>query len=112
MFRSALSAPAGRIGDRMHRDDVSPSRQERLFYQWIEIERGKVGKGNDVDPETEMPSALDEKLKEAIVGELKRQAAGRPQTLSVSDSPDLFVNGKIDLDALIMVVAGSVAGGP
>jgi hypothetical protein len=46
-----------------------------------------------------MPSALDEKLKEAIVGELKRQAADRPQTLSVSDSPDLFVNGKIDLDA-------------
>ena len=59
-----------------------------------------------------MPSALDEKLKEAIVGELKRQAADRPQTLSVSDSTDLFVNGKIDLDALIMVVAGSVAGGP
>jgi hypothetical protein len=68
--------------------------------------------GNDFDSETEMPSALDEKLKEAIVGELKRQAADRPQTLSVSESPDLFVNGKIDLDALIMVVAGSVAGGP
>jgi len=29
----------------------------------------------------------------------------------VSDSPDLFVNRKIDLDAL-MVAAGSVAGGP
>jgi hypothetical protein len=72
----------------------------------------RLGSGNDVDPETEMPSALDEKLREAIVGELKRQAADRPQTLSVSESPDLFVNGKIDLDALIMVVAGSVAGGP
>jgi hypothetical protein len=65
-----------------------------------------------IDTETEMTSALDEKLKEAIVGELKRQAADKPQALSVSDSPDLFVNGKIDLDALIMVVAGSVAGGP
>jgi hypothetical protein len=43
---------------------------------------------------------------------MKRQAADRPQTLSVSDSPDRFVNGKIDLDALIMVVASSVAGGP
>ena len=59
-----------------------------------------------------MTSALDEKLKEAIVGELKRQAADKPQALGVSDSPDLFVNGIIDLDALIMVVAGSVAGGP
>jgi hypothetical protein len=59
-----------------------------------------------------MVSVLDEKLKEAIVGELKRQAANRPQSLSVNDSQDLVVNGKIDLDALIMVVAGSVAGGP
>jgi hypothetical protein len=59
-----------------------------------------------------MTSALDERLKEAIVGELKRQAADRPQTLSVGYSPNLFINGKIDLDALIMVVAGSVAGGP
>jgi len=57
-------------------------------------------------------SVLDEKLKEAIVSELKRQAADRPQSLSVNDSQDLVVNGKIDLDALIMVVAGSVAGGP
>jgi hypothetical protein len=71
-----------------------------------------LGRGSDIDTEIEMPSALDEKLKEAIVGELKRQAADRPQTLSVSDTPDLYVNGKIDLDALIMVVAGSVAGGP
>jgi hypothetical protein len=59
-----------------------------------------------------MVSALDEKLKEAIVHELKRQAADKPYSLSVNDSQDLVVNGKIDLDALIMVVAGSVAGGP
>jgi hypothetical protein len=59
-----------------------------------------------------MVSTLDEKLKEAIVGELKRQAADKPQSLNVNDSQDLIVNGKIDLDALIMVVAGSVAGGP
>jgi len=59
-----------------------------------------------------MVSALNEKLKEAIVGELKRQAADRPQSLMVNDSQDLVVNGKIDLDALIMAVAGSVAGGP
>jgi hypothetical protein len=59
-----------------------------------------------------MASVLDEKLKEAIVGELKRQAADRPHSLKVSDSQDLVVNGKIDLDALIMVITGSVAGGP
>jgi len=43
---------------------------------------------------------------------LKRQAADRPQSLKVSNSEDLVVNGRIDLDALIMVVVGSVAGGP
>jgi hypothetical protein len=59
-----------------------------------------------------MASTLDEKLKGAIVDELKRQAADKPQSLSVKDSQDLVVNGKIDLDALIMVIAGSVAGGP
>lgn len=55
---------------------------------------------------------LEEKLREAIVGELERQAANRPQALRVESSPDLVVNGKIDLEALVMVVAGSVAGGP
>jgi hypothetical protein len=59
-----------------------------------------------------MASVLDEKLKEAIVGELKRQAADKPQSLNVNDSRGLVVDGEIDLDSLIMVVAGSVAGGP
>ncbi|MCK1652057.1 hypothetical protein IVA88_11485 [Bradyrhizobium sp. 149] len=61
---------------------------------------------------------LEEKLKEAIIGELQRQAANRPQSLEVQDgdalknSEELIVNGKIDLAALVMVIAGSVAGGP
>lgn len=56
---------------------------------------------------------LEEKLKEAIIGELKRQAANRPQLLKVEGSPEeLVVNGKIDLADLVMVIAGSVAGGP
>jgi hypothetical protein len=55
---------------------------------------------------------LEEKLKEAIVAELERQAADQPQALRVESSPDFVVNGKVDLDALAMVVAGSVAGGP
>ena len=55
---------------------------------------------------------LEEKLKEAIVEELKRQAANRPQSLSIDGSEELVVNGKIDLSDLVMVIAGSVAGGP
>ena len=55
---------------------------------------------------------LEDKLKEAIVAELKRQAANDPQSLSVEDSDGLVVEGKIDLDDLAMVIAGAVAGGP
>ncbi|MBR0915463.1 hypothetical protein [Bradyrhizobium japonicum] len=56
---------------------------------------------------------LEEKLKEAILGELKRQAANRPQALKVEGSAEeLTVNGKIYLADLVMVIAGSVAGGP
>ncbi|MBB4375388.1 hypothetical protein SAMN05216573_11112 [Bradyrhizobium sp. Rc3b] len=59
---------------------------------------------------------LEEKLKDAIIGELQRQAADRPQSLKVQgevkSSEELTVNGRIDLGALVMVIAGSVAGGP
>ena len=55
---------------------------------------------------------LEEKLKEAIVAELKRQAANDPHSLSVESSDGLVVEGKIDLDDLAMVIAGAVAGGP
>jgi hypothetical protein len=55
---------------------------------------------------------LEEKLKEAIVAELKRQAAIDPKSLSVGQSDSLVVKGKIDLDDLAMVIAGAVAGGP
>ncbi|GLR98041.1 MULTISPECIES: hypothetical protein [Bradyrhizobium] len=61
---------------------------------------------------------LEEKLKEAIIDELKRQAADRPQALKVQGAGDakgseeLTVNGKSDLGALVKVIAGSVAGGP
>lgn len=60
---------------------------------------------------------LEEKLKDAIIGELQRQSANRPQSLKVQGSDDasseeLIVNGKIDLGALVMAIAGSIAGGP
>jgi hypothetical protein len=57
-------------------------------------------------------SMFEEKLKEAIVGELERQAADQPESLKVNSSGDLVVNGKIDIDALAMAVAGAMAGGP
>jgi len=55
---------------------------------------------------------LEEKLKEAIVAELKRQAANDPQSLRIESSGGLVVEGKIDLDDLAMVIAGAIAGGP
>ena len=55
---------------------------------------------------------LEEKLKEAIVGELTRLAANDPQSLGIESSDGLVVKGKIDLDDLTMVIAGAVAGGP
>jgi hypothetical protein len=55
---------------------------------------------------------LEEKLREAIVGELRRQAANKLQSLRVDNSDGLIVSGKIDIDDLVMVIAGSVAGGP
>jgi hypothetical protein len=55
---------------------------------------------------------LEEKLKEAIVTELKRQAANDPQSLRIENSDGLVVEGKIDLDDLAMVIACAVAGGP
>jgi hypothetical protein len=57
-------------------------------------------------------SMFEEKLKEAIIGELERQAADQPESLKVNSSGDLVVNGKIDIDALAMAVAGAMAGGP
>jgi hypothetical protein len=55
---------------------------------------------------------LEEKIRDAIIGELQRQAANRPEELTVHGADDLTVNGRIDLAELVMVVVGSVAGGP
>lgn len=55
---------------------------------------------------------LEEHIVEAIKAELQRQAADNPSELSVENGAGFKVNGIIDLDALAMAVAGSVAGGP
>lgn len=53
-------------------------------------------------------------IREAIVAELRRQAeAGEDSPLiDIRDDEFVVINGRIDLDALIMVVEGALAGGP
>ena len=55
---------------------------------------------------------MEEKLRTAITDELRRQAEIDPELDVEQDGDRLVINGPIDLDALIMVIAGSVAGGP
>ncbi|MCX7319110.1 MAG: hypothetical protein NT113_06295 [Hyphomicrobiales bacterium] len=55
---------------------------------------------------------LEEQIIEAIKAELERQAADKPAELSIDTAQGFRVNGVIDIDALAMAVAGSVAGGP
>ena len=55
---------------------------------------------------------LEEKIVEAIIDELLRQSAAAPRVLTVENAEYLRVNGTIDVEALAMAIAGSVAGGP
>lgn len=56
---------------------------------------------------------LEEKVREAIVRELQRQAEERPQSLRVeAGAGTMRVDGQVDLEALAMAVVSSVAGGP
>ena len=60
-----------------------------------------------------LPTA-EAKLREAIADELRRQAEISDGKLTVRSEGDggVSVDGTIDLDDLVMVVLGSVAGGP
>jgi hypothetical protein len=55
---------------------------------------------------------MEDKIRTAIIEELRRQAAEEPEFEVDSEDDRLVVHGPIDLDALVMVVIGSVAGGP
>ena len=56
---------------------------------------------------------LEAKAITAVIEELERQAAENPSRLKVERKGDaISVNGEIDVDALVMVVVGSMAGGP
>jgi hypothetical protein len=57
-------------------------------------------------------SKMEEQLRVAIIDELKRQAETDPELDVQHDADRLVVNGSIDLDALVIIVAGAVAGGP
>ena len=57
---------------------------------------------------------MEDQVREAMVGELTRQAQDSGGALRVSTERDgrLSIEGQVDLDALAMAVVGSVAGGP
>ena len=57
---------------------------------------------------------LEEKVQEAVLDELRRQAEQDGEGLRVADAgPDrVRVEGHIDLQALATAIVGAVAGGP
>lgn len=56
---------------------------------------------------------VEESIRQAIVGELQRQAETSGGGLRVEETETgVLLNGPVDLDELIMVVMGSIAGGP
>ena len=56
---------------------------------------------------------MEEKVREAIVAEPRRQSEAEGSRLQVSVGKErLTANGEIDLDALAMAIVGAVSGGP
>ena len=56
---------------------------------------------------------IEVEIRKAIVGELERQAVNSDGKLKVDATEDrVMINGAVDLDDLVMVVLGSIAGGP
>lgn len=56
---------------------------------------------------------VEESIRQAIVSELQRQAEISEGRLTVAQTETgVTLQGPVDLDELIMVVMGSVAGGP
>jgi hypothetical protein len=56
---------------------------------------------------------LEKSVREAIIDELVRQAENSGSALTVKlEEEQVIINGPVDLDDLVMVIAGSLAGGP
>jgi hypothetical protein len=57
--------------------------------------------------------SMDETIRTAIIDELRRQADNSGDALRVEVREErLIIDGAVNLDDLIMVIAGSLAGGP
>ncbi|MFD2238446.1 hypothetical protein [Aureimonas populi] len=57
--------------------------------------------------------SVDAEIREAIIQEIQRQAEASEGKLTARmDGDRLAVHGAIDVDDLVMVVMGSIAGGP
>jgi hypothetical protein len=55
----------------------------------------------------------EEQVRAAIIDELKRQAENASGKLEIKEAEDrLTINGTVNVDELVMVIMGSVAGGP
>jgi len=56
---------------------------------------------------------VETEIRQAIIDELKRQADNSSSQLTVQTTNDqVTINGPVNLDDLVMVVMGAVAGGP
>jgi hypothetical protein len=56
---------------------------------------------------------LEAKAITGVIEELERQAAENPSKLKVRrEGGKTIVDGEVDVDALVMVVVGAMAGGP
>lgn len=56
---------------------------------------------------------IQEHIRQAIIEELQRQADNSGGALTARMEGDkVMIEGPVDLDELIMVIAGSLAGGP
>lgn len=56
---------------------------------------------------------LQEKIREAVIEELRRQAENSNDRLKFEVREELVViDGPVNLDDMIMVITGSLAGGP
>jgi hypothetical protein len=75
----------------------------------------RIGKKGILDMGTDdlNERPLETKAIKGVIEELERQAAENPSKLKIRrDGDRVIVNGEIEVDALVMVVVGSMAGGP
>ena len=60
-----------------------------------------------------MSADVEDTVRQSILDELQRQAGNSEGALRVEPGPDkVDIHGSVDLDELVMVVMGSLAGGP